>query len=127
MPVCGLSVREINRQSELETAWIYWMVKGGEIFLSAEQPLVQVAVHHKKSGLLQLEVGICVHQRIVADEFFMLGVERHCGWLVSRSVVACIVAAVHTEVDVQHSGNLEMEVQVAVDRQFGQRQHLFLA
>ena len=86
-----------------------------------------MAVHHKKSGLLQLEVGICVHQRLVADEFLMLGVERHCGWLVSRSVLACIVAAVHTEVDVQHARYLKLEVQVAVDRQFGQRQHIFFA
>ena len=76
---------------------------------------VHMTHHHEEASMLQAEIGVDVHKRIVAH----LRLARAClhGILSeSRTIVGCVVlsevACVSTEVALQNPRNLESQIQM---------------
>lgn len=86
---------------------------------------IDMTHHHEESRALQVEVGINIHDRVVAH--FCAIVARLNGILSeSRAVVGCVIlceeSCIGSEVAFQHTRNLESEEQIGVDVEVGHGQ-----
>ena len=95
-----------------------------EILLAAVAG-IDMAHHDKEAGMLQVEVGIHIHQRIVAH--FCLALSFLHGKLSqTRGVIGGIVlgeiAGVRSQVTLQHLGYLELKIEVGIDVDSGHGQ-----
>ena len=114
-------VDEVDRDADLQAGGIQRVVWGGEVGRAALQFLVEVGPGDKEAGLLHLEVGIQIHDGKVAALHLLLAMEGHRRGIVDGSVILGVIVAVNTHLHVQHAGNGEGGIQVAVDGEFGQR------
>ena len=87
----------------------------------------QVVSLDEKAGLLEVEVHVCVDQRVVADLHLVLDLEHLRGGLVVWGIVGREVAHVHAQLDGQDLHELEGDVQVAVNAERRQGEDLRVA
>ena len=90
-----------------------------------------MAHHHEEAGVLQVEVSIGVHYRIAAY-LCLVAVALNDGELSDGRAIAHAVAFsepsdISSEVAFQHFGYLEADVEVGIDVECGQRQHVLVA
>ena len=100
---------------------------GGEEIVATAAAGIHVGHHHEETGVLQVEVGIDVHDGVVAN-FLLCFAFLHAELSEGRAVVGgCIfreVAGIGTEVDAEHAGNLEAHEEIGVDVQIGNGKHI---
>ena len=120
-------VDEVDRDADLQAGGIERVVRRGEVGVAALDFLVNVGPGDKEACLFHLEVGIQVHDGEVAAFHLLLAVEGHRRGIVDGSVILGVVVAVNTHLHVQHASDGEGSIQVAVDGELGQRQHLLVA
>ena len=120
-------IDEIHNHAELETARIQRIVGRVEVVVAAKNALVDMAVHHKEASLFHAEVGIGVHEGEIAALHLILVVESHRGRVVGWCVITGIVVAIDAKLAMEHPGYGELDIDVAVDRELGQGQHLGVA
>ena len=119
----GLLVEEVPAYAESEYSFVKRIV-GCEEVVAVALACIDMAHHHEEAGVLQVEVGINVHQRIVAHLSAVVAV-LYTILSKSRTIVGCLVlgevACVGTEVALQNPRNLESQIQIGVDVEVGHR------
>ena len=105
----------------MQAGGVEGIVGSGEVGIAAMDFLVEVGPSDKEAGLLHLEVGIQVQDGETAALQLLLPVEGHRCGIVGGSVILGVEVAVNAHLHVQHAGNGEGGIQVAVDGEFGQR------
>ena len=100
---------------------------GCEEILSVAAARIDVTHHHEEAGMLQVEVGVDVDERIVARLHTVVACLH--GILSERrtvvgGIILCEVASVGTKVAFQHLCNLEAQVEVGVDVEVWHGQHI---
>ncbi len=114
-----ISVHEVDAHAHLQAGGVERVVRGGKVGVAAVDLLVEVGPGDKKSRLLHPEVGIQVHDHEVAALHLLLAVEGHRCRVIGRGVVLGVIIAVNAHLHVQHAGDGEGGVQVAVDGKLG--------
>ena len=90
-----------------------------------------VREHYEETGVLELEVGVGIENRIIPDLctacFRLLYAESPDAWDILRGIIVREIAAVHTEVDIQHTGDSEPYEEVAVGIEERDRKNVIFA
>ena len=121
-----LSVKEVPAQANAQGAFVQGVVGGEEIFLAAAAR-IDVAHHHEEACVLEVEVGIDVHNRIAAHLHslgtFLNGELAKRGTIVG-SVVLGEVAHVATHVAAEHLGNFKPKEEIGINIEVGNGKHI---
>ena len=125
----GLSIHEVPRHAEAQDA-VVERVAGRQEGCTAESG-IHVAHHDEEAGALEVHVHVDVDDGVVAQLHVVLAVLLDAILQQLRTIVGSGIlgeeAHVAAQIDGEHPGYLEVQVEVAVDVQVGDGQHVLLA
>jgi hypothetical protein len=110
-------VEEVPAYTHSENSLVHRIVRGEEVVLVALS-CIQMAHHHEEAGVLDVNIGVGIDDRVVAHLHVLLAVALH-GILtdvrrIIRSLVACKVSGVCTQLDIQYLYHLEFDEEVGI-------------
>ena len=110
-------VVEVPADTKSEYALVEWIVRCKEI-VGFALSCIDMAHHHEESCALQVEVGVNIHDRVVAHFRSVLAslycILSECGTVVG-CIILCEESCIGSKVAFQHTCNLESEEQIGVD------------
>ena len=102
-------VVEVPADTKSEYALVEWIVRCKEI-VGFALSCIDMTHHHEESCALQVEVGVNIHDRVVAH-FCAIVARLNSILSESRAVVGCVIlceeSCIGSEVAFQHACNLE--------------------
>ena len=123
------SVEEVPADTESENPLVQRIMRCKEIVASVTA--VHVREHYEETGVLELEVGVGIENRIIPDLctacFRLLYAESPDARDILRGIIVREIAAVHTEVDIQYTGGSEPYEEVAVGIEERDRKNVIFA
>ena len=69
-------VEEVPAYTHSENSLVHRIVRGEEVVLVALS-CIQMAHHHEEAGVLDVNIGVCIHDRVVTHFHVLVAITLH--------------------------------------------------
>ena len=107
-------VGKVNGNTHLEALRIKRIVRNRKIVVSTKSFAVDMGVGQVEPCFFKFEICKNVHYEEITTILLVLIIETHVGRVVVRSLIAGVVVAVNTQLHMEHTGDSELKVEIAI-------------